>query len=64
MMRILLRLTSVSLKYFKVNWNKLEYTLIKYKIELQLKKEIQEMSLWLKMSFQREKHREEIQILM
>ena len=63
MIRTLLILTSVSLRYFKANWDKSEYTLIKKKIDLWLKKEIHDKSLWLRMSFCKEKQRDEIWIL-
>ena len=62
-MRTLLILTSVFLRYFKADWDKSEYTLIKKKIDLWLKKEIQDKSLWLIMSFHKEKQRDEIWIL-
>ena len=64
MMRTLLILTSVFLRYFKANWNESEYTLIKKNIKSWLKKEIHNKSPWLRMSFHREKWREEIQMLM
>jgi len=59
MIRILLMLASVFLRYFKVNWEESEYTLIKKKMSFWLKKDTIEISLWLKMSLQREKQREE-----
>ena len=55
MIRTLLILTSVFLRYFKANCNKSEYTLIKKYIEPQLKKKTQEMFLWLRTSFYNEK---------
>jgi len=64
MMRTLLILTSVFLRYFKADWNESKYTLIKKKIKSWLKKEIHNKSPWLRMSFHREKWREEIQMLM
>ena len=63
-MRTLLILTSVFLRYFKADWDKSEYTSIKKKIDLWLKKEIQDKSLWLKMLFYKEKQRDEIWMLM
>jgi len=54
-MRTLLILTSVSLRYFKANWDKSEYILIKKKIEPWLKKDIYKTSLWLRMLFCKEK---------
>jgi len=39
-MRTLLILTSVSLRYFKADWDKSEYMLIRKEIDLWLKKEI------------------------
>ena len=47
MIRTLLILTSVFSRYFKANWDESEYTLIliKKKIDLWLKKEIQEKSM-------------------
>ena len=60
---MLFMLTSVSLRYFKANWYKSEYILIKNKIKPWLKKEIYNMSLWLKISFQRLKQRDKIWIL-
>ena len=44
-MRMLLILTSIFLRYFKANWDKSKYTLIKKKIDSWLKKKIQETSL-------------------
>jgi len=46
--KILLILASLFLRYFKAVCDKSEYT------DLQLKNEIQEISLWLKMSFHKE----------
>ena len=60
---MLLILTSVSLRYFKADWDKSKYTLIKKRINPWLKKEIQDKSLWLRMSFHKEKQRDEIQML-
>ena len=57
--RILLILTSVFLRYFKTTWNKSEYILIKKYTKLQLKNKIQEMSLWLKMSFCNKRQRKD-----
>jgi len=57
-------LTSVSLRYLKAVCNESEYTLIKKYTKLQLKNEIQEMSLWFKMSFYNEKWRDINLILM
>ena len=54
----MLILTSVSLRYFKANWEESEYTLIKKKMLFWLKKDIIEIFLWLKMSLWREKQRE------
>ena len=62
-MRILLILTLVSLRYFKANWDESEYTLIKKYIDIWLKKEIQDKFLWLRMLFYKEKQRDEIQML-
>ena len=59
-MRTLLTLTSVSIRYFKANWDKSEYTLIKKKFEPWLKKKIHNKSLWLRILFYKEKWREEI----
>ena len=63
MIRILLILTSVSLRYFKADWEESEYMLIKKKIDLWLKKEIQNIFLWLRMSFCKEEQRDEIWML-
>ena len=52
-------LTSVSLRYFKANWEESEYMLIKNKMSFWLKKDTIEIFLWLRMSLQREKQREE-----
>ena len=54
-MRTLLILTSVSLRYFKADCDESEYTLIKKYTRLQLMKETQEISWWLRMSLHREK---------
>jgi len=48
-------LTSVSLRYFKADWDKLEYMLIKNKMDSWLKNEMYKMSLWFKISFCKEK---------
>ena len=48
MIRILFMLTSVSLRYFKADWDESKYILIKKKIELWLKKEIHDMCYELK----------------
>ena len=63
MMRMLVILTSVFLRYFKANWEESEYTLIKKKIVLWLKNETYKMSLCRKMLLQKEKHIKEIWIL-
>ena len=55
MIRTLLMLTSVFLRYFKADWDKSEYILIKKKIDPWLKKEIHNKSLWLRMLFYKEK---------
>jgi len=57
-MRTLLILTSVSLRYFKAVCEESEYMLIKKYTKSQLKKQMQEMSLWLKTSFHNEKQRD------
>ena len=59
MIRILLMLALVSLRYFEANWEESEYILIIKKMLFWLKKDIIEISLWLKMSLWREKQREE-----
>ena len=61
--RMLSKLTSVSLKYFKADWDELEYILSKNWIELQLKNNMHEISLWLKMSLWSKKQRNEMRIL-
>ena len=63
MIRMLLILTSVSLRYFKAIYKESECILIKKYTRLQLKKEIQEISLWLKMFFHDKKRREDNLIL-
>ena len=62
-MRTLLILTLVSLGYFKADWDKSEYMLIRKKIDSWLKKEIQDKFLWLRMLFRKENWRDEIQVL-
>ena len=64
MMRTLLILTSVSLRYFKANCDESEYTLIKKYTEIWLKKEIQKMFLWLRISFCNKKQRWDSLMLM
>ena len=48
----------VSFRYFKAEWEELEYTFMIQKILLLLQKEIRRISLWLKMSLQRENQKE------
>jgi len=57
MIKIFWILASVSLRYFKADWLELEYRLSKNKTLLLLKKEKQQMFLWLKMSFWNKKHK-------
>jgi len=47
--------TSVSLRYFKVEWEKSEYTFINQKMLLLLKNETKRIFLWSMVVFQREK---------
>jgi len=58
MIMMLSMLTLVSLKYFKAIFKESEYILIKKYTSPQLKKETQEISLWLKTSFHSKKQRE------
>ena len=56
--------TSVSFRYFKAEWEALEYTFINQKISPLLKNEVRRISLWSIISFWIEKWREESLILM
>ena len=60
---MLVILASVFLRYFRADWEESEYTLIKKKIVSWLKNKTHEMSLYRKMSLQREKSMEEIWML-
>jgi len=54
-MRTLLISTSISLSYFKADCDESEYILIKKYTRLQLIKDIQEISQWLKILLDKEK---------
>ena len=63
-MRILLILTSVFLRYFKADCKESEYTLIKKYTKPWLKNKMQETFLWLKISFHNEKQSWDSLVLM
>ena len=56
-------LISVFLRHLIAEWEASEYTFMSQKFSLLLKKETKKISLWLIMSFQNEKWREESLIL-
>ena len=63
MIRTFWILASVFLRYFKVDWLEFEYMLSKNKTSPLLKKEKQQMFLWLKISFWKEKCKLDRQML-